>query len=258
MLSAALSPIVAWRVSRLPLARFVPLAVLIAWAATGHGERALPEILPRIALAFMLVAQFRLWDDIVDRGRDRVMHPERVLARAVALQEFVLTCTLLGAVNTAAVAILNGLYGALGLLALDALLAAWYRLPRTSEHLHLHGLLLKYPAFVLLLAPETARSAATATSALALYCGMCAFELLDRPPGRALGREACLLLALHALCLAACAPLLAAGVTAYAVALGTLLAIAGSAMAGQRIGWSAHVALAASAAVLYIIQGGGP
>src|SRR5262245_41007614 len=47
-----------------------------------------PDLLGRLALASTLVLQFRLWDDLADRDRDRQHHPDRILPRARSIGTF--------------------------------------------------------------------------------------------------------------------------------------------------------------------------
>jgi len=103
MFTSSLESIGAWRAQRLPLARFVPLAVLIAWAA-GGSTVATARGLALIGLALSLIAQCRLWDDLVDRDRDRSAHPERLLAARGPIDVYVNAVIGLGAVNAVALA----------------------------------------------------------------------------------------------------------------------------------------------------------
>jgi hypothetical protein len=186
MFTSSLEAIGAWRAQRLPLARFGLLALLLAWAAdTMTGARALASIV----LALSLVAQCRLWDDLIDRERDRLAHPQRLLAAGEAPGPFVAAVALLAAANALALGLLCGWSRSLAAALLFALLALWYRWHRARGLLHAHVLLLKYPAFVLLLAasPLAARAAA---GAIVVYAAMCAFEILDGHSARSLARAA--------------------------------------------------------------------
>jgi hypothetical protein len=80
MSTSSLEAIGAWRAQRLPLARFGLLALLLAWAA-GADTMTAAGALASIVLALSLVAQCRLWDDLVDRERDRRAQPERLLGQ---------------------------------------------------------------------------------------------------------------------------------------------------------------------------------
>jgi hypothetical protein len=184
LIGDALAPLHAWRTTRFPLPRFLPLALLLAWpAAAAAADGAVIPFLARVALAFSLLAQFRLWDDLIDRHRDRSRHPERVLARLDRADAFVLAALVLGFVNVAGVTLSSGVRAASALLLLDAAAALWYALQRERTLLHTHVVLFKYPVFVLLLAPAWPPDGPVLLGAGLLYCAMCLFELLDSTPG---------------------------------------------------------------------------
>jgi hypothetical protein len=180
---SSLEAIGAWREARLPFARYVPLAGLIAWAANGSdwGARGVATSV----IAFALVAQFRLWDDLVDRGRDALAHPDRTIVRAASSRPFVQALFALGVGNGLALALSSGLLPAFGLLALMLLLALWYRGHARRGLLHLHVLLLKYPVFIVLLAAPSLSARALAVAACAVYAAMCCYDLADASLGEA-------------------------------------------------------------------------
>jgi hypothetical protein len=157
---------------------FVPAAALIALAAqTGTALDPLRWMIAT-PIALSLVAQFRLWDDLADRERDRETHPERTLVRAESVAPFAMTCAGLAAVNVLLLLAWNGLAGAASLAALDGAAVAWYlwRPKRRTASSDL-ALLAKYPAFVVLLAPSPAWPLPSIwIAALATYAGACAFE----------------------------------------------------------------------------------
>lgn len=126
-----------WRAERLPHALFVPAAVTIA-LASAVSEPLGPVLLWRVLLAWASIGLCRLWDDLEDRARDRVDHPDRVWLGAFPMR--------LGAL------VASGLLGiavrAPGMLVLGVALFTFYRLRRgPSEAV----LLLKYPAMVAVL-----------------------------------------------------------------------------------------------------------
>ena len=98
-----------------------------------------------LLFGIILVVQFRLWDDLEDRARDRVAHPARVLVDAAAepfrilLFVLMLAAAALSAQQASALA---------ATLALNAAFWCAYRLarPRISVNGWRFGLLLlKYP-----------------------------------------------------------------------------------------------------------------
>lgn len=180
---SGLEGLLAWRSSRLQVTRFLPLAGMLAWAAWVAGDRTHGQAVAMLVIAYGLIAQFRLWDDLVDRERDRSLHPERVLARARNLTPFVVTLWGLGAVNGAALYALHGGMALSGLLVLHGALGLWYARRASSDLVHDHVLLLKYPVFVTLLATPASNPGSLALTSVLVYAALCAFELLDRSAG---------------------------------------------------------------------------
>jgi hypothetical protein len=160
---------------RFPPVLFVPAAVLIALAARAGDLPGLADV----ARALLLLGQFRLWDDLADRERDRRAHPERLLVRAASAAPFAILCVLLGAINIAIAAYVDGLMAAALLLLLNAAAVVWYtwRPARRTAGGDL-ALLTKYPAFVLVLASGSpALSSHVFLTAAFVYGGACAFEI---------------------------------------------------------------------------------
>jgi hypothetical protein len=160
-------------VERLRPSITLPLAVLIAiGAGTSVG-------IPDVTLAFLLTAQFRLWDDLEDRERDREFHPDRVIPQAASLFPFAAACAGLGALNLGLAALLSGSAAVFTLLLLDMSAAAYYTL-RPGERTRSSDLILlaKYPAFVLQLSHGSPASAwFVCAGACAIYAVVCAFEV---------------------------------------------------------------------------------
>lgn len=180
----------AWRATRLPSLRFGLLALFVAWAASLGSSFAAPAFIVRWALAFSLIAQFRLWDDLADRARDRSAHPQRVLARIDDVRVFVVACIALGGVNAAALFALHDVARVAGWTLLCIGSGAWYRGHTSRALLHTHVLLLKYPAFVLLLVASPAAPWTIAMAAACVYSALCSFDLLDAHGGRRVHRTA--------------------------------------------------------------------
>jgi 4-hydroxybenzoate polyprenyltransferase len=132
-----------WRV-------FGPVAVVLTVAAIPA-----PLLFPLSFLAVMLVLfQFRLWDDLADRDYDLIHHPHRVLPqcdRAWSFYGFVIAAGLTSSV----LLLLLGHPIAPFLLLCGATLLWYAQVPGRTRRTILgrHVLLLKYPAFVWLIAP---------------------------------------------------------------------------------------------------------
>lgn len=167
-----------WR-ERFPLRLFLPVAAALAIAA-GVGVEGDPV---RMAIdtgcALMLLAQFRLWDDLADLDRDRRDHPDRVLAAATDATPFVATCVWLGILNLLVAAVRGGVLGACLTASLDAAAAVWYTArPAARTAATDLARLTKYPVFVLLLAGASGSpSSSLALSAGAIYLGACVYEI---------------------------------------------------------------------------------
>jgi hypothetical protein len=167
-----------WRERFRPVV-FVPAAMLIAAASRGAAGAAPTSWTIGICCALLLLAQFRLWDDLADRERDRAAHPSRVLARTSRLGPFIAACLILGTINVLLAAWLRGTQGAAAVVALDVAAAAWYtwrpaRRTAASDLL----LLTKYPAFVVVLAIGSSASLPVVVLAAAGVYGLaCLFEV---------------------------------------------------------------------------------
>jgi 4-hydroxybenzoate polyprenyltransferase len=159
--------------------RFAPAAMLIALASQSGSDLNAIRLTIAPLLALLLLAQFRLWDDLADRERDRPNHPERVLVCAVHVAPFVAACVGLAILNLFLALAWNGLAGLAALALLNAAALAWY----VWRPAHRTGtsdlvLLAKYPAFVLVLGnPSAWRSPTSWAAALATYTAACAFEI---------------------------------------------------------------------------------
>jgi hypothetical protein len=107
-----------------------------------------------LGLTVLLLLQFRLWDDLEDRERDRVSHPDRRLARSDP-SPFRLICRVLAIVNLVLVVATGSPTAAGALVGLDLFFWLAYgqvrsRLSERSWRFQI--LLLKYPVFVALVA----------------------------------------------------------------------------------------------------------
>ena len=96
----------------------------------------------------LLIAQFRLWDDLSDRKHDALRHPQRILVNTAHYKGFVWLCAALAL--PLAWMISDKILIYIGLLAAFSLLyaAVQARLLRT------HLILLKYPIFIWLCARD--------------------------------------------------------------------------------------------------------
>ena len=170
----------AYVAERFPLGVFAPaIAGLTGAAAWTAGEPSPATTIRTLVLAILLVAQFRLWDDLEDVDRDRIAHPERVLVRAPAAP----FRALLALILVAAALLCAGSPSALvALLVLDTGFCVAYRLVRPAvqdETWRYCVLLLKYPSFVIVLslAAGSVIARRLAIASAAAYICASAYEL---------------------------------------------------------------------------------
>ena len=173
---------------RFDLRLFAPLAVAIAIGASG-AQPGWATVAVDSGFALLLLAQFRLWDDLADRSRDAVEHPDRVLVRAREITPAIAFCGALAVLNICLAVWRAGMSVAI-LAPLNLALGAWYLAAGSKDPACVRAspayvpvLLTKYPAFVLVVAG--ARLAETPVSILAgaavLYVVVCAYEAWHDP-----------------------------------------------------------------------------
>ena len=168
---------------RMRPAVFGPVVLLLAFAAcwSAHALN-LSGFACALILMTLIVTQFRLWDDLADRERDRVTHPDRVLVRAKPIS-FQLLTVALAAAGLGAAWFFGGSRPFLALASLDAVFAVLYALVRPHLGVTVWQypvLLSKYPAFATVVAlsvggPTVGRTVGTA---LLIYGAAQAYEAL--------------------------------------------------------------------------------
>ena len=186
MYASGASPAAAYLRTRFPASRFGPLALALVLASfAGEAVPGAGNLLRRLVLAACLIVQFRIWDDLADRERDRRRHPGRVLVAVRRLGPF---HAIWGAAAAAAAGLLAAgpwpawrvpVYGLLGLG-----LGVWYGAGRgwwPQPLLHYHVVLVKYPVFVYLLGGDAARPLPRILAAVAVYLTLCAYEAVHDP-----------------------------------------------------------------------------
>jgi hypothetical protein len=216
-----------YRRTRFPAAVYLPLALFLATASLAcGGPMSAGGFAGAVLLTAALVLQFRLWDDLADRERDRHAYPDRVLARADSLTPF--------HALLAACFILTGAWIALRdpgprlavFLALVGAAALWYGAPRRLRPggvAGYHVVLCKYPAIAYLVSAPAAGGPRPLVLLLVYLC-FCVYEVLHDPRLRP-ARGALAVLALEMSALAALPALAArdagaAGLQATLAALG--------------------------------------
>jgi len=184
--------------TRLPPSRFGPLGLGLVLAALAGGPApGAGSSLWQLALAASLLLQFRVWDDLADRERDRRRHPRRVLVTARRLGRFQMLRALAAGAAVLLVAVgpdPGRRLAAYGLLVLA--LALWYGHGRRRWRqpvLGYHIVLAKYPVFVYLLSASSARPLPRLLAMLSVYLALCVYEVLhDAEVARAPGARGAL------------------------------------------------------------------
>lgn len=171
--------IAAWLRERFTLHLFVPLAGYIGLVASG-GSR---SVFADAGFALLLLAQFRLWDDLADRAADALTHPRRVLVRAPEVAPAIAFCGALAVLNICVAVWRDGSGVAVALLALlDGMLGAWYLSSRSASALLP---LLKYPVMLAIVVGGRIATAPVriAIAGAVLYGAVCAYEAWHDPNG---------------------------------------------------------------------------
>ena len=172
---------------RFPLAVFGPVCFMLTAAAFWSvASTTALRLAVTLLLGIALVVQFRLWDDLEDRIRDRATHPTRVLVSASPEPFRILLVVLTGIGIALSASRPAALASALALNA-----AGWcaYRLVRRrlSANGWRFGLLpLKYPGFVAVMAVFLGDVIPVRLAAAAATAYVCAsgYELLHGSPAR--------------------------------------------------------------------------
>jgi hypothetical protein len=166
---------IAYLRQRLPLRVFLTASVLLGLAAQATSGFDPTRWLMDAGLAFLLLAQFRLWDDLADRDRDSRAHPERVLVRTPHVMRFVSACLLLASANLVASATFGGADSLAILLGLNLAAATWYMMRPGRPTIADEAILsLKYPAFVWILSEP--RAAGLTLVLIATYLSACWYQ----------------------------------------------------------------------------------
>jgi 4-hydroxybenzoate polyprenyltransferase len=177
--------VLAYARERLRPARILPAVLLVVIATlAGSGWSGSSALATDALLALALVVAFRIWDDLVDRDRDRIKHPDRVVVRAASTSPLRAAGWMLAFGATVALHFTQGRGSAVLLCTYVAVLAASYRrriLPAVasakagaaSDRI----LLLKYGVFTLaLIGLPAAWTARGLLSAAAAFLAACVYE----------------------------------------------------------------------------------
>jgi 4-hydroxybenzoate polyprenyltransferase len=157
----------------------VGAAVLVAVGAqVGRASSGALLALTDLVLSLCFVVSFRIGDDIMDRERDRLHHPERVVARARSAAPLAVAALLIGMGATAVLFQTHGPGSVSLVLVFSGALATWYALRRTRSPGGDRLLLFKYPVFTLALIAPAAVTPRGLAAALGVYLAACLYEWL--------------------------------------------------------------------------------
>ena len=175
--------IAAWLRERFRPVTFVPIAVVIATAASAPAPIELQRLLQDSLIALLLLLQFRLWDDLADRSADAATQPHRVLVKARSTRPFVTLCLALALVNMGLATRAESTLAVSTLLTLNVALGLWYGLRSRRSIAGDQLLLAKYPAFVVVVAGDRAVAAplTTAIVAAVIYSAASIYEAWHDP-----------------------------------------------------------------------------
>jgi hypothetical protein len=162
---------------------FAPVAACIALAAAGGAFHPL-RLTADACFAALLLAEFRLWDDLADRRSDARTHPGRVLVRAQSVRPLIVLCGALFAVNLLICVAMAGSRVSLTVfVSLHAALGVRYAVRSRRTIAGDQLLLAKYPAFVVIVAGARMLDASVpiASAALATYAAASVYEAWHDP-----------------------------------------------------------------------------
>jgi hypothetical protein len=175
-----MTELLAWTGTRVLQWRIALLWLLVLAATFAAGSPGAAGW--TLAITAALIVQFRLWDDLEDLPHDRVHAPQRVLVRCARLRPFRLVFAASVGAVAVALALVQGWPRVVAYLLLLAAMATLYRTTSgigARRTLRTQLVLLKYTAFVLLLADDPVAPRALA-AASALYVALAAHEWNDQ------------------------------------------------------------------------------
>jgi hypothetical protein len=152
------------------------ILLVTAGAQIGRGLSSDAAVASDLVISLCLVASFRIWDDVMDRERDGLAHPERVVVRATSIAPLAIASSSVALAGAIVLLRGPGAGSVLLMIAFAGVLVVWYAVRQARSAAGDRLLLLKYPIFTLALigpAPLTPRAAA---SALGVYLAACIYE----------------------------------------------------------------------------------
>lgn len=163
---------------RLMALRVAAGVVLVSSGAqVARGWRGPAALVVDISEACLLVVAFRVWDDLMDRERDRLRHPDRITVRCRSANSLSVAAVILWVSAVSLVPLASDVRSLSLLLIWSLFLAVWYH-ERSSRSLRGNRIvLLKYAVFtVVLVGIEPALTIRGALTATTVYLSACVYE----------------------------------------------------------------------------------
>ena len=172
--------LLAYARERLTPGRLIPAGLLVVAATlAGRGWSWDAGMAADVGAAFGLVIAFRVWDDLMDRDRDRSRHPERVVVRASSTTPLVVAAAAVAIGAGVLVGAARGLPSVIFLAAYTAVLGLSYATRGARSAIREWILLLKYGVFTLaLIGPPAAWTPRALLAGLAAFAAACLYEWL--------------------------------------------------------------------------------
>ncbi len=166
-----------------------PMAALLALLLSAVCFQSLPTSLSQasyaVGLGFVLIVQFRLWDDLADFDKDKREHPMRVICTTQHRRAFQLLRLLMTAITLLLLVISGSVKAFIALSLLVIFMAALYAFPqrRAWPLMDYHLVLLKYPTLVLTVVLFTNGTPRTSQIIMAcvVYLLLCSYEVFHDP-----------------------------------------------------------------------------
>jgi 4-hydroxybenzoate polyprenyltransferase len=155
--------------------------LVTAGAQIGRGVTSAAAAAADLTISLCCVFAFRIWDDVMDRERDRVRHPERLAIAPGSVAALSIAASCLALAATGALLRVHGIAPVALLIAFTGLLAAWYTLRTARTAAGDRILLLKYAIFTLALTGPAPFRPRAVVVALGVYLTACVYEWRHDP-----------------------------------------------------------------------------
>jgi len=171
-----------YAITRLVTVRIIALATLLTVASLWASASQTPSDLGWIAIfSYLLICQFRLWDDLADREFDRLHHPGRILVTSSDTRPFFVALIALFLANATWISIWQPLPRLTIYVLLVASLGILYQRKAWIGQwrlLRMQVVLMKYPIFLFLCTKDEMPNRLF-IAGLAIYLLLSSFDLLS-------------------------------------------------------------------------------